>query len=74
MTRTLTLSLLTLITMSGLTMVHATPSPAAKDTVTRSITSLEQSSITQPAIDEQKGKGEVPRPKPTPGPREGNEE
>jgi hypothetical protein len=74
MTRSLTLSLLTLISLSGLTMANAASPVQTKDTVTHLAVSLENSPVIQQASDEQKGKGDVPRPKPTPGPRDGNEE
>jgi len=74
MTRILTLSLLTLISLSGLSKVHAESTVPAKDNVSISTVRPELLKVVQPNDDAQNGKDEVPRPKPKPGPREGGEE
>jgi len=74
MTRTLTLSLLTLISLSGLSMAHAESTAPAKDNVSLSTVRVDRITAAQPSGDAQNGKDDVPRPKPKPGPREGGEE
>jgi len=59
MTRTLTLSLLTLISLSGLSMANAESTVPAKDTVSLSAVRFERLAVVQPNDDAQNGKDEV---------------